>query len=35
MVYAAFAGYGVKVYYYLAIYVVFMLVGNCFYRKKI
>ncbi|BAL00772.1 putative amino acid transporter [Oscillibacter valericigenes Sjm18-20] len=35
MVYAAFAGYGVKVYYYLAIYVAFMLVGNCFYRKKI
>ncbi|MET0016060.1 amino acid permease [Oscillibacter sp.] len=34
MVYAAFAGYGVKVFYYLAIYAVFMLVGNCFYRKK-
>lgn len=35
MVYAAFAGYGVKVFYYLAIYAAFMLVGNCFYRKKI
>ena len=34
MVYAAFAGYGRKVFYYLAIYAVFMLVGNCFYRKK-
>lgn len=35
MVYAAFAGYGRKVFYYLAIYAVFMLVGNCFYRKKV
>lgn len=35
MAYAAFAGYGRKVYYYLAIYVAFMLVGNGFYRKKI
>ncbi|MEA4942332.1 MAG: APC family permease [Oscillibacter sp.] len=34
MVYAAFAGYGRKVFYYLAVYAVFMLVGNCFYRKK-
>lgn len=34
MVYAAFAGYGVKVFYYLAVYAVFMLAGNCFYRKK-
>ena len=34
MVYAAFAGYGVKVFYYLAVYAVFMLVGNCFYRKN-
>ena len=35
MVYTAFAGYGVKVFNYLAIYAAFMLVGNCFYRKKI
>lgn len=34
MVYAAFAGYGVKVFYYLGVYAVFMLVGNFFYRKK-
>lgn len=34
MVYAAFAGYGVKVFYYLAVYAAFMLVGNCFYRKN-
>ena len=34
MVYAAFAGYGATVFYYLAIYAVFMAVGNCFYRKQ-
>lgn len=34
MVYAAFAGYGVKVFYYLMVYAVFMIVGNLFYRKK-
>lgn len=34
MVYAAFAGYGVKVFYYLVIYAAFMLAGNCFYRKN-
>lgn len=35
MVYAAFAGYGEKVFYYLVVYAVFMLVGNLMYRKKI
>jgi len=34
MVYAAFAGYGVKVFYYLVVYAVFMLVGGFFYRKN-
>ena len=34
MVYAAFAGYGVKVFYYLVIYAAFMLAGNFFYRKN-
>ena len=34
MVYAAFAAYGEKVFYYLVIYAAFMLVGNCFYRKN-
>lgn len=34
MVYAAIAGYGIKVFYYLIVYAVFMVVGNCFYRKQ-
>lgn len=34
MVYAAFAGYGVTVFYYLAVYAVFMVVGGLFYRRK-
>lgn len=34
MVYAAIAGYGIKVFYYLIVYAVFMVVGNCFYRKR-
>lgn len=34
MVYAAIAGYGIKVLYYLIVYAIFMVVGNCFYRKR-
>ena len=34
MVYAAIAGYGIKVFYYLIVYAIFMVVGNCFYRKR-
>jgi APA family basic amino acid/polyamine antiporter len=34
MVYAAFAGYGVKVFYYLVLYAAFLLVGNCLYKKE-
>ena len=34
MVYAAFAGYGATVWYYLIIYAVFMAVGACFYRRR-
>lgn len=33
MVYAAFAGYGMKVFYYLIVYAVIMIIGNFFYRK--
>lgn len=33
MVYAAFAGYGMTVCYYLIVYVVFMVVGNFFYHQ--
>ena len=34
MIYAAFAGYGVTVFYYLIIYAAVMATGYCFYRKK-
>jgi APA family basic amino acid/polyamine antiporter len=34
MVYAAFAGYGMTVFFYLIVFAVFMVAGNCFYRKK-
>ena len=34
MVYAAFAAYGTTVFYYLAVFAVFMIVGNCFYHKN-
>lgn len=33
MVYAAFAGYGKTVFFYLIVYAVFMVVGNFFYRR--
>lgn len=33
MVYAAFAGYGTTVFYYLIVYAAIMAVGRCFYRK--
>lgn len=35
MVYAAFAGYGAKVFYYLAVYAAFLLAGHFFYRKNV
>lgn len=34
MVYAACAAYGAKVFYYLIVFAVFMIVGNFFYRKN-
>ncbi len=34
MVYAAFAGYGKVVFYYLAVYAVFMLIGNLMYHGE-
>jgi len=34
MVYAAFAAYGKTVVFYLIVYVVIMIIGNLFYRKK-
>jgi APA family basic amino acid/polyamine antiporter len=34
MVYAAFAGYGMTVFFYLIVFAVFMVAGNCLYRKK-
>ena len=34
MVYAAFSAYQITVLYYLVVYAVFIVVGNCFYRKN-